>query len=103
MPYFFYLFLIIVLGILVVAVVFITQYNKNNHTELYREGVRSENDGEYLIALQKFEEALVENRKLKLDYKFGAKISDRIKVLRSLILFENNFQRGSNNKIINNG
>jgi hypothetical protein len=92
MPYLFFFFLIIILMILVIAVIFITPYSKNSLTELYREGVRDENNGCYIQALQKFEEVLVENKKFRLDYKFSATISNRIKVLRSLILFENNFQ-----------
>ena len=89
-----YMLLIITSIILGVIIVFIARYKKNNYTELYREGVRNENDGHYLLALQNFEKALNENRKLKLDNKFGIKISQRIKVLRYFTLYENSFQIG---------
>jgi hypothetical protein len=81
---------------------FIARYKKNNHTELYREGVRNENDGHYLLALQSFEKALNENLKLKLDNKFGIKISQRIKVLRNFTLYENSLQAGRPPDITNN-
>lgn len=86
-----YFFLFISLAVLIFIVIFIANYKKNSHTELYREGVRNENDGRYIQALQNYEDALNEIRKLNLDNKFGAKISGRIKILRTFIDYENSF------------
>ena len=86
-----YLFLFVTLIVLVFIIIFIANYKKNSHTELYREGVRNENDGRYIEALQNYEDALSEIRKLKLDNKFGAKISGRIKILRTFMDYENSF------------
>jgi hypothetical protein len=81
--------------------VFIVRSKQSTNTQLYREGVRNENDGHYLLALQNFEEALTENRKLKLDTKFGVKISQRIKVLRNFMGYEDSFQIGRPSDISN--
>jgi hypothetical protein len=93
-----YLLLFISPVIFVLAIVLIVIFRKNGHTELYSEGLRNENDGRYYLALQNYEEALSEIRKLKLDNKFGDKITQRIKILRTTIDYEENFhigQRGS--------
>jgi hypothetical protein len=86
--------LFIALVVVAVAVLLFAQYKKNSHTELYKEGVRHENEGEYKKALQNFEDALSEIRKLNTDNKFGNKISDRIKILRTIIEYEKSFQAG---------
>ncbi len=72
-------------------------YKKNSHTELYSEGVRNENDGLYNQALHNYEDALSEIRKLNTHDKFGEKIAQRIKILRTTMDYEKNFQhsRGS--------
>ncbi|HXB44177.1 MAG TPA: hypothetical protein VNV85_08985 [Puia sp.] len=81
--------------------VIILRYKQINSTELYREGVRNENDGHYKLALQSFEKALNENRKLMLDTKFGVKISQRIKVLPNFMGYEDSFQIDSSSDISN--
>jgi hypothetical protein len=89
-----YLLLFIMLIVLFFSIVLISYYKKNGHTELYREGARNENEGHYKLALQNYEDALTEIRKLKLDNKFGEKIVQRIKILRTLIDYEKNFETG---------
>ena len=69
-------------------------YKKNGHTELYSEGLRNENDGQYTLALHNYEDALSEIRKLNTNDKFGEKIAQRIKILRTTIDYEKNFQTG---------
>jgi outer membrane protein assembly factor BamD (BamD/ComL family) len=80
-----------ILIILISIVVFIAFYKRNGHTELYSQGVRNENDGNYTLALRNYEDALKEAHKLKLGKKFGAKITQRIKLLRTTIDYEKNF------------
>ncbi|HLK27244.1 MAG TPA: hypothetical protein VKT28_01585 [Puia sp.] len=89
-----YVVLFIFFAALILAVILIAQYKKNSHTVLYKEGVHHENEGNYKLALQNFEDALMEIRKLKVDHKFGNKIEERIKMLRTLVDYEKSFQAG---------
>ena len=77
----------------VLGVLFYLLLKQNSHTELYSEGLRDENNGSYKTALHKYEDALNEIHKLRMDDKFGHKIAARIRVLRTTIEYENNFQR----------
>jgi hypothetical protein len=96
MPYSFYLFSFIAIIILSFIIFLIAHYKKTSHTELYKQGVRNENDGHYTIALQNYEDALSEVRKLKMDNKFGKKIAERIKILQTTVDYEKNFLKSSN-------
>ena len=79
--------------IILIAVILLIAFKKrNDHTELYSRGVRNENDGNYSQALRNYEDALKEVRKLKLEKNFGTKIAERIKILRTTIDYEKNFQ-----------
>ena len=64
--------------------------------DLYCEGLRNENNGSYQLALHKYEDALGEIRKLRRNNRFGRKIADRIRILRTTIEYENNFQTSHN-------
>ena len=86
------LLIFLVLAISGVAVFLYIFHKRNGHTELYSEGVRHENDGQYTLALDNYEDALSEIRKLNLHDKFGEKIAERIKILRTTIAYERNFQ-----------
>jgi hypothetical protein len=61
-------------------------------SELYSEGLRNENNGSYRLAVNNYENALSEIRKLRRNNKFGRRIADRIRILRTTIEYENNFQ-----------
>ncbi len=87
---------IIALIILALILILFANYKKNSHTELYKEGVRNENDGRYSIALQNYQDALCEIKKLRLDNKFGKKIAQRIKILQTTINYEKNFLKSRN-------
>jgi hypothetical protein len=89
-----YLFLFILFIVLCFVVILVANHKKNSHTQLYKEGVHNENEGDYKLALQNYADALIEIRKLKVDNKFGHKIEERIKILRTLIDYEKNFQTG---------
>jgi len=92
-----YLLLFIIPLLSGISVILYVLYKKNSHTELYSEGLRNENNGCYTTALHNYEDALSEIRKLKLNNKFGAKIAQRIKILRTTIDYERNFQRSNGN------
>jgi len=89
-----YFLLFIAFVVLALVVILFILHKKNSHTELYSEGVRNENNGLYKLALHNYEDALNEIRKLNIDNKFRVKISQRIKILRTTIDYENNFQEG---------
>lgn len=89
-----YLLLFISLIAIGLTIILFILRKKNSHTELYSEGVRNENNGLYKQALRNYEDALNETRKLNINNKFGEKIAGRIKILRTTIDYENNFQEG---------
>ena len=93
MTSFLYVTIFVILIVTILSVFFYLLHKQNSHTELYSEGLRDENNGNYETALHKYEDALNEIRKLKLEDKFGHKIAARIRVLRTTIEYENNFQR----------
>ena len=64
--------------------------------DLYCEGLRNENNGSYRLALHNYENALREIGTLRRNNKFGRKIADRIRILRTTIEYENNFQTSHN-------
>jgi outer membrane protein assembly factor BamD (BamD/ComL family) len=89
----FFLVLIISLVLICVAILVFLWQKQNAHTELYSEGVRNENAGQYEQALHNYEDALNEIRKLRMSKRFGSKIVQRIKVMRTLINYEKAFHR----------
>ena len=93
----FYLLVLIIPLVSGISVILYVLYKKNGHTELYSEGLRNENNGCYTTALHNYEDALSEIRKLKLNDKFGVKIAQRIKILRTTIDYERNFQHSNGN------
>lgn len=86
-----YWLLFISCTVLCIIILSLIRHKQNSHTELYSEGVRNENDGRYKMALRNYEDALSEIRKLKLNKKFGTKIAERIKILRTTIDYEQTF------------
>jgi hypothetical protein len=80
----------IVSGLFAIVYLF---HKRNSHTELYSQALRHENNGSYEKALHNYQDALSEVRKLRLNDKFGHKIADKIRVLRTTIEYENNFQK----------
>jgi uncharacterized membrane protein YqiK len=87
-----FLLIILALIILILVAVFFTLYKENSPTALYNEGVQNENEGRYNLAMQNYEDALREVRKLKRGKKFGIKIAQRIRILRTTIDYEKNFR-----------
>ena len=87
-----FLWLLISAILIGLTVILFILRKKKSHTELYSEGVRNENNGRYTMALRNYEDALLEIRRLKINSEFGKKIAGRIKILRTTIDYENNFQ-----------
>ena len=80
----------ILIGLFAIVYLF---HKRNTHTELYSRALHHENNGSYELALHNYEDALSEVRKLRLNDKFGHKIAAKIRVLRTTIEYENNFQK----------
>jgi hypothetical protein len=89
-----YLLILIIPVVCAIPVILYIAYKRNGHTELYSEGLRNENDGQYGLALHNYEDALSEIRKLNTNDKLGEKIAQRIKILRTTMDYEKNFQHG---------
>jgi hypothetical protein len=92
----FYVIIFVLPIVTILSVLIYLLQKQNSHTQLYSEGLRDENNGRYETALHKYEDALNEIRKLRLEDKFGHKIAARIRVLRTTIDYENNFQHSHN-------
>jgi hypothetical protein len=88
----FYFFLFVALIILGLFIIFIIQHRKKSRAGLYCEGIRNENDGRYNLAIHNYEEALDEIRSPRMKRSLIKKITGRIKILRTMIEYEKNFQ-----------
>jgi len=92
MSFSFYLFLFISLILFGLGIAFTIQRRKKSRSELYNKGVHNENDGHYNLALHNYADALSEMRRLNIKNNLSRKIAERVKVLRSTIEYEKNFQ-----------
>ena len=94
MSSFFYLLLFIIPVIIAVVIVVIVRIKRNDHSELYSEGLRNENEGRYYLAMENYVDALNSAGKITKNNKLSGKITQRIKILRNTIDYEKNFQNG---------
>lgn len=66
---------------------------KNPSLELFAEALRNENDGLYEAAVLNYEQALLEQEKLRFkDARLTASIHEKLKVLHTIISYNNSFQ-----------
>jgi len=54
--------------------------------------VRNQNEERYAVALQNYQDAFSEVKKLRVHNKFQRKIAQRINILQTIINYEKNFQ-----------
>lgn len=66
---------------------------QNGRFELYTTALHNENHGRYILALNNYEEALDEIRRLNTRHSFRKKILQRIKIIRSTVGYEENFHQ----------
>ncbi|GEM_PF-909819 len=87
----FYLSLFFLILITILLILFFHSRRKTVPDILYEEGVKAENLGNFKEAVLKYEKALsvVDNFRFRRDLKI--KILNRIKVLRTVIKYENTF------------
>jgi hypothetical protein len=83
------LFLISALPALIVSLIAIPK--RNSFTDLYNEGIKNENAGHYQLALHNYEGALREMVKFRPARKLTKRINQRIRILRTTIEYEQNF------------
>ena len=67
---------------------------KNIPRELYAEGLRNENSGDFKAALQNYERALSEAGKMGFPNNLKNKIIEKLKVLNTVLEYNRGFQSG---------
>jgi hypothetical protein len=87
---FFILFVISALPALIVSLIAIPK-RSSFYTGLYNEGLKNENAGHYQLALDNYEGALLEMLKFRSVQKLTKIINQRIRILRTTIEYEKNF------------
>jgi hypothetical protein len=81
----FFLLAITIAGV----IIFFVMTKKSNSLRLFLKALRSENNREFLDAIKAYENALSEVEKSKFEYTLKTKIKERIKVLRTIVEYEN--------------
>lgn len=85
------MYLFAVFAFLLIIALLIAKFRRNRHSMLYQEGIRLENSGEYLQAIENFLRAKIELEKVKNRQKQIRDIDNRIKTLHTMINYESNF------------
>jgi hypothetical protein len=93
MPFYFYFYIAIVLIIVVLVIRWFVLQKKNIPVVLFDKALKSENSGQYEEALLNYENALREVKKIKYHKDLKIKITAKLKVMRTIIDYQNNFQR----------
>lgn len=90
MPLYYYFLLFTVLSIIIVVVLRPLVFPKKNISiELFNEALRNENNGQYEEAVVNYESALNELKKARFHSTFRNKIIGKLKVLHTLIEYNN--------------
>jgi outer membrane protein assembly factor BamD (BamD/ComL family) len=89
MPLYFYCILFIGLSFITLFIRSLVSSKKNISVELFNEGLRNENNGQYEKAVANYESALNEVNKTRFHKTFKNKIIDKLKVLHTLIDYNN--------------
>ena len=101
MPLNYYIYLIILSFIIVFLACSFLWRRKNVPVELFTEALKDENSGHYEEAVIHYESALSEVNKVRFHSTLRNKISEKLKVLHTLIKYKNNFHPGNVSMIIN--
>lgn len=92
MPFYYYIFLLVAISIITVSILFFKSLKKNTFELLFNEGLKQENIGHFHEAIIIYERVLNQLSKSNSKRKFKAKIVDKIKVLHTVIEYENYFR-----------
>lgn len=91
MPFYSYIFLIIVLLIVTLLIRALILWKRNIPIELFAEALQNENSGHFEEALITYETALNEVKKIRFsNISLKNKITEKLKVLHTLIEYKNN-------------
>jgi len=90
MPLYTYLFLLIALSLLILLIRFFILRKKNISVELYIEALRNENNGHFETAVVTYETALNEVNKIRFHGTLKNKIIQKIKLLHTVVDYNNN-------------
>jgi flagellar biosynthesis/type III secretory pathway M-ring protein FliF/YscJ len=83
-----YIGLLIILLLVAVTVAILFRRKKYSYTALYAEGVKNENNGRFVAALQNYSTVLAEIKNYRFHQEMKEQLTDKIKVLRSAIEYE---------------
>ena len=89
MPFYYYFILFIGLSIIILVLRFLLSRKKNISVDLFNEAIRNENNGLYEEAVVKYESALHEVNKTRFHNTFRNKIIEKLKILHTLIEYNN--------------
>ena len=89
MPFYYYFIFFIGLSIIILVLRFLVSPKKNISVDLFNEALRNENNGLYEEAIANYENALSEVNKTRFHSTFKKKIIEKLKVLHSLINYNN--------------
>jgi hypothetical protein len=92
MPFYYYIFLVIVLSIVFLIIRSLAFRRKNIPVQLFVKALHNENNGNFEEALAAYESALNEVKKIRFHSSLKHKITDKIKLLHTLIEHKNSFR-----------
>ena len=94
MPFYYYILLFLALSIIFLFIRFWVSRRKNVPLELFFKGLQNENSGNFEEALISYESALNEVNKIRFHGSLKNKITEKIKLLHTLIDHKNSFRFG---------
>ncbi len=92
MPIYAYLFLFILLSIITLVIYSFILRRKSISVELFVEALKNENAGHFEAAVITYEAALNQFKKTRFHNSFKDKITQKIKLLHTLIAYENHLR-----------
>ena len=92
MPIYVYLFLFILLSIITLVIYSFILRRNSISVELFVEALKNENEGYFEAAVISYEAALNQFKKTRFHNSFKDKIIQKLKLLHSLIAYQNNLR-----------
>ncbi len=88
MPFYYYVFLLMLLCVIITSIVSIILWRKNVPVELFIKALRNENKGRFEEAILIYENALMEFKNIRFHNDLKNKIIQKIKLLHTLIEYQ---------------
>jgi len=89
MPFYYYILFFIGLSIIILVLRFAVSSKEKISINLFNEALKNENNGLYELAVTNYESALSEVKKTRFHSTFKNKIVEKLKVLHTLIEYNN--------------